>query len=106
MPEALCLLLSRRKVFICQVPVAGEAPVPCVSARFLMVQGIFFPTEVGYFTRKEIQEKWRLSCQVKVKQDMNIKVPKEIFGIKKWECEVISNDNVATFIKGICGQIT
>jgi len=61
--------------------------------------GDILPTEIGYFTRKEVQEKWRLSCQVKVKQDLKIQVPKEIFGIKKWECEVISNDNVATFIK-------
>jgi Na+-transporting NADH:ubiquinone oxidoreductase subunit F len=61
--------------------------------------GDILPTEVGYFTRKEIQDKWRLSCQVKVKQDLKIQIPKEIFGIKKWECEVVSNDNVATFIK-------
>jgi Na+-transporting NADH:ubiquinone oxidoreductase subunit F len=61
--------------------------------------GDILPTEVGYFTRKEIQDQWRLSCQVKVKQNLNIKIPKEIFGIKKWECEVVSNHNVATFIK-------
>ncbi len=61
--------------------------------------GDILPTEVGYFTRKEIQENWRLSCQVKVKQDLDIGVPKEVFGIKKWECEVVSNKNVATFIK-------
>ncbi|TVQ90906.1 MAG: NADH:ubiquinone reductase (Na(+)-transporting) subunit F [Bacteroidetes bacterium] len=61
--------------------------------------GDILPTEIGYFTRKEVQDKWRLSCQVKVKEDMNIQIPAEIFGIKKWECEVVSNDNVATFIK-------
>lgn len=61
--------------------------------------GSILPTEVGYFTRKEIQNEWRLGCQVKVRQDMNISVPPEIFGIKKWECEVVSNRNVATFIK-------
>ncbi len=61
--------------------------------------GDILPTEIGYFSRKEIQEKWRLSCQVKVKQDLKIHVPHEIFGIKKWECEVVSNNNVATFIK-------
>ena len=61
--------------------------------------GDILPTEVGYFTRKEILEKWRLACQVKVRQDLEIKVPEEIFGIKKWECEVVSNKNVATFIK-------
>ncbi len=61
--------------------------------------GDILPTEVGYFTRKQIQEKWRLGCQVKVRNDMEIGIPKEIFGIKKWECEVVSNKNVATFIK-------
>jgi len=61
--------------------------------------GEILPTEVGYFSRKEIQDKWRLSCQVKVRGDLNIAVPKEIFGIKKWECEVVSNKNVATYIK-------
>ena len=47
----------------------------------------------------KFKEDWRLGCQVKVKQDMNIQIPEEIFGIKKWECEVVSNYNVATFIK-------
>ncbi|MDZ7741316.1 MAG: NADH:ubiquinone reductase (Na(+)-transporting) subunit F [Bacteroidota bacterium] len=61
--------------------------------------GSILPTEKGYFTRKEQQNDWRLGCQVKVRQDMKIGVPKEIFGIKKWECEVIANKNVATFIK-------
>ncbi|MFO8128656.1 MAG: NADH:ubiquinone reductase (Na(+)-transporting) subunit F [Bacteroidales bacterium] len=61
--------------------------------------GSILPTEVGYFTRKEIKENWRLGCQVKVREDMKISVPPEIFGIKKWECEVVSNKNVATFIK-------
>lgn len=61
--------------------------------------GEILPTETGFFTRKQQQENWRLGCQVKVKQDMEIEIPKEIFGIKKWECEVISNRNVATFIK-------
>lgn len=61
--------------------------------------GEILPTEAPYFTRKEIQENWRLACQVKVRQDMKIKIPEEIFGIKKWECEVVSNYNVASFIK-------
>jgi len=61
--------------------------------------GSILPTEVGYFTRREQQENWRLGCQVKVRQDLKIHVPKEVLGIKKWECEVVSNKNVATFIK-------
>ena len=61
--------------------------------------GEILPTEVGFFSRKQIQNNWRLGCQVKVKEDMNIVVPEEVLGIKKWECEVVSNHNVATFIK-------
>ena len=61
--------------------------------------GEILPTEKPYFSRKEIADDWRLGCQVKIKNDMNIEIPEEIFGIKKWECEVISNYNVASFIK-------
>lgn len=61
--------------------------------------GSILPTETGYFTRKEQQNNWRLGCQVKIRSDMVIKVPEEVMGIKKWECEVVSNKNVATFIK-------
>ncbi len=61
--------------------------------------GTILPTEKDFFTRREQQELWRLGCQVKIKEDMKISVPKEVMGIKKWECEVVSNRNVATFIK-------
>jgi len=61
--------------------------------------GSILPTEVGFFTRKQILDDWRLGCQVKVRENMTIEIPKEVFGIKKWECEVVSNNNVATFIK-------
>ncbi|HKK09559.1 MAG TPA: NADH:ubiquinone reductase (Na(+)-transporting) subunit F [Bacteroidales bacterium] len=61
--------------------------------------GSILPTEKGFFTRKEQQSDWRLGCQVKVREDMKISVPPEVFGIQKWTCEVISNKNVATFIK-------
>ena len=61
--------------------------------------GDVLPTEVGQLTRQEKKDNVRLACQVKVKQDMRIRVPEEIFGIKKWDCEVVSNYNVATFIK-------
>ena len=61
--------------------------------------GSILPTETGYFTRKEQQNHWRLGCQVKVREDMKLHIDPHIFGIKKWECEVVSNKNVATFIK-------
>jgi Na+-transporting NADH:ubiquinone oxidoreductase subunit F len=57
------------------------------------------PTEESHFTKREAKEGWRLSCQTPVKQDMEIEVPEEVFGVKKWECTVASNPNVATFIK-------
>ena len=61
--------------------------------------GSILPTETGFFNRKEQQDDWRLGCQVKIKEDMVVKIPEAILGVKKWECEVISNRNVATFIK-------
>lgn len=61
--------------------------------------GAILPTEEPHFSRKQIASNWRLGCQVKVKEDMKIQIPEEVFGIKKWECEVVSNYNVASFIK-------
>jgi Na+-transporting NADH:ubiquinone oxidoreductase subunit F len=61
--------------------------------------GEILPTETGFFTRRQIKDHWRLGCQTKVKNDLDIRVPEEIFGIKEWECEVVSNYNVASFIK-------
>ena len=61
--------------------------------------GGILPTETGHISRNEAKENWRLACQVKVKEDMNIHVPDEIFSIRKWGCTVKSNENVATFIK-------
>ena len=61
--------------------------------------GEVLPTEKPHLTRTEIKENVRLTCQVKVKADMIIRIPEEIFNIQKWECEVVSNNNVATFIK-------
>ena len=61
--------------------------------------GDVLPTELNHLSRREVAENVRLACQVKVRQDMEIRIPEEIFGIKKWECTVDSNYNVATFIK-------
>jgi Na+-transporting NADH:ubiquinone oxidoreductase subunit F len=61
--------------------------------------GKILPTEVGFFSRKQIKDHWRLGCQTKVKEDLNIRVPEEVFGVKEWECEVVSNYNIASFIK-------
>ena len=67
--------------------------------------GSILPTEEGHFTQGEIRDGMRLACQVAVKQDMKIEIDPEFFGVKKWECEVISNDNVATFIKELTLKI-
>ena len=67
--------------------------------------GSILPTEEGHFTQGEIREGMRLACQVAVKQDMKIEIDPEFFDVKKWECEVISNDNVATFIKELTLKI-
>ena len=96
--STLLSTLSEQKIFLpsacggggtcgmceCQIPEGG---------------GEILQTEKGFFNRKQIADNWRLGCQVKVKNDMKVIVPDEIVGIKKWECEVVSNYNVASFIK-------
>lgn len=73
----------------------------CGQCRCRVVEGggEILPTEVGFFSRKEIKDHWRLSCQTKVKENMQVVVPEEVFGVKEWECTVVSNNNVASFIK-------
>ena len=90
--------LSNQKIFL---PSACGGGGTCGMCKCQVTEGggEILPTETGFFNRKEIADNWRLGCQVKVKNDMNVKVPEEIFGIKKWECEVVSNYNVASFIK-------
>ena len=94
----LLSVLSEQKIFL---PSACGGGGTCAMCKCQVFEGggEILPTEAPYFSRKEIAENWRLGCQVKVKQAMDIKVPEEIFGIKKWECEVVSNYNVASFIK-------
>ncbi len=90
--------LSAQKIFLPSACGGGGTCGTC-KCQVLEGGGTILPTETGFFTRKEQNENWRLGCQVKVRQDMKIHINPEIFGIKKWECEVISNRNVATFIK-------
>ncbi|MFL2633391.1 MAG: NADH:ubiquinone reductase (Na(+)-transporting) subunit F [Candidatus Marisimplicoccus sp.] len=96
--ETLLTTLGNNKIFL---PSACGGGGTCVQCRCQVIEGggDILPTEEPHFTRKEISEGWRLGCQVKVKQDMKIEVPEEIFGIKKWEAKVKSNYNVASFIK-------
>nr|ADI22117.1 Na+-transporting NADH:ubiquinone oxidoreductase, subunit NqrF [uncultured Planctomycetales bacterium HF0200_11L05] len=73
----------------------------CAQCKCVILEGggAILPTEETHFTNHEKREGWRLSCQVSVKDNMKVRVPDEVFGAKKWECKVISNENVATFIK-------
>ncbi len=90
--------LAEAGIFLSSACGGGGTCAQC-RCRVMEGGGSMIPAEEGHFTRGEAREGWRLSCQTPVKQDMKIEVPVEIFGVKRWECEVISNDNVATFIK-------
>lgn len=73
----------------------------CAQCKCIVKEGggAMLPTEESHFSRRDASDGWRLSCQTAVKQDMKIQVPEEVFGVRQWECEVVSNPNVATFIK-------
>ena len=90
--------LAANKIFL---PSACGGGGSCGMCRCQVEEGggEILPTEVGFFTRKQIKDHYRLACQVKVKNDLEIKIPQSVLGIKKWECEVVSNNNVASFIK-------
>ena len=90
--------LAGENIFLSSACGGGGTCAQC-RCKVLSGGGAALATEEPHFTRGELREGWRLSCQVPVKQDMKIEVPEEFFGVKKWECEVVSNDNVATFIK-------
>lgn len=90
--------LSENKIFLPSACGGGGTCGMC-KCRVIEGAGSILPTEVDFFTRKEQHNSWRLGCQVKVKEDIKIAIPEEVLGIKKWECEVVSNHNVATFIK-------
>lgn len=96
--SSILTTLSNKKIFLPSACGGGGTCALC-KCQVLTGGGEILTTERPYFTRKQQQDNWRLGCQVKVKQNMSIKIPEEIFGIKKWECEVVSNDNVATYIK-------
>ena len=96
--DTLLTTLGNNKIFLPSACGGGGTCVQC-KCQVLEGGGEILPTEEPHFTRKEISEGWRLGCQVKVKQDMKIEVPEEVFGIKKWQAKVKSNYNVASFIK-------
>lgn len=90
--------LADQKIFLPSA-CGGKANCGQCKVRVLEGGGNILPTETGFFNRKQIKDNWRLGCQVKVKEDIKIEIPESVLSIKKLECEVISNRNVATFIK-------
>lgn len=96
--NSLLSTLSNNEVFLPSACGGGGSCGMC-KCRVIEGGGTILPTEVNFFTRKQQSEHWRLGCQVKVREDLKILVPESVLGVKKWECEVISNRNVATFIK-------
>ncbi|NOY37655.1 MAG: NADH:ubiquinone reductase (Na(+)-transporting) subunit F [Chlorobi bacterium] len=96
--SSLLTTLSNNNIFL---PSACGGQGTCGMCKIQVIDGggSILPTETGFFTRKEQKNYWRLACQVKVKEPLKLIIPKSILGIKKMECEVVSNRNVATFIK-------
>ncbi len=95
---SLLTTLSENGVYL---PSACGGKGSCGQCKCQIVEGggEILDSEKGHFTRKEIKDNWRLGCQAKVKGDLAIKVPESVMGVKEWECTVIGNRNVATFIK-------
>ena len=96
--QTLLSAFTSNKIFLPSACGGGGSCGMC-ECRVLEGAGSILPTETGFFSRKEQNEKHRLACQVKVKDNLKVVIPQEVMGIKKWECEVVSNRNVATFIK-------
>ena len=96
--SSLMATLADEKVFL---PSACGGKGNCGQCKCRVVEGggTILPTETGYFTRKQIQDHWRLGCQVKVRENLKIVVPQSVLDVKEYDCTVVSNRNVATFIK-------
>ena len=102
--STLLATLGAQKIFLPSACGGGGTCIQC-ECHVTSGGGEALPTETPHFSRKELAHGARLSCQVKVKQDMEVTIPEEIFGIKKWEAVVVSNYNVATFIKEFVVEI-
>jgi len=102
--DSLLTTLGNQKIFLPSACGGGGTCIQC-ECHVLEGGGEALPTETPHFTRKELKDGIRLACQVKVKQNMNITIPEEVFGIKKWEATVVRNYNVASFIKEFVVEI-
>lgn len=101
---SLLQALSDEKVFVPSACGGGGSCGTC-RGKVLSGGGSILPTELAHISRQMAADNYRLFCQVKVREDMEIEIPKEFFGIKKWKCTVVSNRNVATFIKELVLQL-
>ncbi|MCL4129491.1 UNVERIFIED_CONTAM: hypothetical protein GTU68_011697 [Idotea baltica] len=102
--DSLLTTLGSNKIFLPSACGGGGTCIQC-ECHVNEGGGEALPTEVPHFSRKELKEGARLACQVKVKQNMNISIPEEVFGIKKWDAVVVRNYNVASFIKEFVVEI-
>jgi Na+-transporting NADH:ubiquinone oxidoreductase subunit F len=102
--SSLLSTLGNNGIFLPSACGGGGTCIQC-TCQVMEGGGELLPTEEPHFTRKEAADHWRLGCQVKVKNDMKIQIPEEIFGIKKWEATVVRNYNVASFIKEFVVEI-
>ena len=96
--------LAQNKIYLPSA-CGGSGTCGLCKCRVLSGGGSILSTETGFFTRREQQSQWRLGCQVRVRENMEIHIPAQVLGVKKWECEVISNRNVASFIKEFVIQL-
>ncbi|QQF77115.1 NADH:ubiquinone reductase (Na(+)-transporting) subunit F [Histophilus somni] len=96
--------LANKGIFVSSACGGGGSCGQCI-VKVTEGGGEILPTELSHITKREAKEGYRLACQVNVKSSMEVELPEEIFGVKKWECTVISNDNKATFIKELKLQI-
>ncbi|MBT3647088.1 MAG: NADH:ubiquinone reductase (Na(+)-transporting) subunit F [Flavobacteriales bacterium] len=96
--------LSNNGVFLPSACGGGGTCIQC-TCQVISGGGSILPTEEPHFSRKEIADNWRLGCQVKIKEDMEIQIPEEVFGVKKWDAVVVRNYNVASFIKEFVVEI-
>ena len=96
--STLLATLGNNKIFL---PSACGGKGSCGMCRCQVESGAgsILPTETGFFSYKQQHDNWRLACQVKVKENIEMHIPEEVLGIKKWECEVVSNRNISTFLK-------
>lgn len=96
--DTLLNTLAANKIFLPSA-CGGKGNCGMCKCQVISGGGSILPTETGFFSRKEQLSNWRLGCQVKVKEDLEILLPADVLGVRKWECTVVSNKNVATFIK-------